>query len=55
MPLSEATPVIFATKNTSEFPFAKQNITISSPSELIEGLHQIAFLFPERDDGKFYV
>ncbi len=36
-------------------PFAMQNVTTSSPSELVEGLFQVARILPERDDGKFYV
>ncbi len=35
-------------------PFAVQNVTQSTPGELVEGLFQIAVLLPQRDDGKFY-
>jgi len=36
-------------------PFAMQNVTTSSASELVEGLFQVANILPARDDGKFYV
>ncbi|MGH9974629.1 MAG: hypothetical protein ACRD8Z_02170 [Nitrososphaeraceae archaeon] len=36
-------------------PFAIQNVTQSTPSELVEGMFQVANLLPLRDDGKFYV
>ncbi len=35
-------------------PFAIQNVTQSSPSELVEGLFRVATWLPQRDDGKFY-
>ena len=35
-------------------PFAIENVTQSSPAELVDGLYQIAVLLPEREDGKFY-
>jgi hypothetical protein len=35
-------------------PFAIQNVTTSSPSDLIGGLYHVVTLLPQRDDGKFY-
>jgi hypothetical protein len=35
-------------------PFAIQNVTQSSPADLVDGLFQLAVLLPQRDDGKFY-
>jgi hypothetical protein len=35
-------------------PFAIQNVSQSSPAELVDGLFQLAVLLPQRDDGKFY-
>jgi hypothetical protein len=56
--LAAATATIIISEPMNVFaervPFAIQNVTQSSPAELVDGLFQIGVLLPQRDDGKFY-
>jgi len=45
------TPII---AYAERIPFAIRNVTRSTPSQVVEGLFQVAVLLPQRDDGKFY-
>jgi hypothetical protein len=38
----------------ARIPFAIQNVTQSSPEDLVGGLYHLVTLLPQRDDGKFY-